>query len=202
MCLKHWKRLAPWPLLLNMAREPRPRSNLHYQSNVCNQFLTQLLKSIHLSNIDFKLVQSTSVSCFRYCFPRYFGWTREWQYCRAKTIDHSIASFDSRSNHDAADHNKMSFLEFCKISDLKAVEGGTWSPSVKVNFMSFAILTCNEGSYIEGNGLTQCVGKSGSDESTFDITTYPKCIGKYVFGNFNLSLLAIKPICRHRRTVD
>ena len=72
----------------------------------------------------------------------------------------------------------MPFPEFCKTSDLNIVENGSWSPSVKVNFMSFATLTCNDNSYIEGNGQTQCVGKTGTDESIFDIATYPKCIGK------------------------
>ena len=75
-------------------------------------------------------------------------------------------------------HDNTLLSEFCKISDLSAVEGGTWSPSVRVDFMSFATLTCNDNSYIEGDGLTQCVGKSGTDESMFDVTAYPKCIGK------------------------
>ena len=44
--------------------------------------------------------------------------------------------------------------------------------------MGFATLSCDEKTYIEGNALTQCIGKFGTDESEFDLTTAPKCIGR------------------------
>ncbi|KAL5271418.1 hypothetical protein ACHWQZ_G001906 [Mnemiopsis leidyi] len=79
-------------------------------------------------------------------------------------------------NAEASSQFVLPVKQFCKISDLQAVDRGTWSPALKVDFMGFATLSCNEDSYIEGNALTQCRGKFGTDESEFDVKTYPKCI--------------------------
>jgi len=63
--------------------------------------------------------------------------------------------------------------EFCAISDLSEVSSGTWSPTTMVSFMSYASLTCSDGSYIEGEGTTRC--EAGTATSQFDIETYPTC---------------------------
>jgi len=62
---------------------------------------------------------------------------------------------------------------YCKVSTLTAVSEGTWSPTVKVDYKSYATLTCGDGYFAEGPSVAQC----GSSGDFSDVST-TKCVSE------------------------
>ena len=63
--------------------------------------------------------------------------------------------------------------EYCKASDLPSVTQGTWDTTTKVDFLSYAKLSCADDYYASGSFNVQC--RFGGN---FSIATTPTCVSK------------------------